>query len=369
MATSPLAGCSASSVLTKPSNANLARFEARVTDLVIRLVILALFAWLSFALVRPFLPLFVWAVIIAVALAPLHERLSKHLGGRRKLGAAVLTLLLLSLVAGPAAALAANLAESAQSLLAVTRSGSLELPDLPAPITNLPIAGARLQSLWSELSSNLAGFVETHHEPVALLVTRLVTLMSTVSLDLLKFIVSAVLAGMLLVPGPTLAQCAGRVASRVVAPRGEEFVTMAAVTIRNVSRGVVGVALLQSLAIGIVLIAYDIPNPGLIAFGILVLCILQIGPAPVVLPLLIWSWATLTSGQALLLTCLLVPLTLMDNLLKPILMGRGLTTPTLVIFLGVLGGTLGFGLSGLFLGPVVLAVFYDLVTTWLKYED
>ncbi|WP_353471781.1 AI-2E family transporter [Salipiger sp. H15] len=348
---------------------DLDRLEARVTDLVIRLILLGLFAWLSFAIVRPFLPMLVWAVILAVALAPLHERLATGLGGRRRLSAALIALLLLALVAGPAAALAANLADSAQALVARLRSESVHLPDLPASVADWPLAGPRIDAAWSELSSNLDGFVSTHREALVPLVSRLVALLSTVGLDLLKFLVSAVIAGLLLVPGPALAHCAGRVVSRVVSPRGAEFVALAAMTIRNVSRGVVGVALLQSLAIGVVLLAFGLPNPGLLAFLILILCILQVGPAPVVLPVLIWAWSALATGQALLLTALLVPLTLMDNLLKPILMGRGLRTPTLVIFLGVLGGTLGFGLTGLFLGPVVLAVCHDLVVTWLNYED
>ena len=136
-------------------------------------------------------------------------------------------------------------------------------------------------------------------------------------------------------------------------------------TIRNVSRGVVGVALLQTILIGIVLQIAGVPGGGLLAFVILVLCILQIGPGLVVLPVLIWAWLTMSTGPALLLTVLLVPLTLMDNML----MGRGLSTPTLVIFLGVVGGTLAYGLIGLFLGPAVLAIFYDLLVTWTLHRQ
>ena len=186
---------------------------------------------------------------------------------------------------------------------------------------------------------------------------------------MLKFVVSVVIAGFLFVPGPRLAAGARAFASRLIAPRGAHFVDLAGATIRNVSRGVIGVALLQALLAGIVLYVAGIPGAGLIAFVVLLLCIVQIGPAPILLPLLIWIWMTHATTFALVLTMLLVPIALIDNVLKPILMARGLTTPMLVILTGVIGGTLTHGLVGLFLGPVVLSVFYELVVAWTRLGD
>ena len=114
------------------------------------------------------------------------------------------------------------------------------------------------------------------------------------------------------------------------------------------------------------MVGAGIPGAGLLAFAVLVLCIVQIGPAPVVLPLLIWAWMALATGPALVLTLLLVPIMLLDNVLKPLLMGRGLRTPTLVILIGVIGGTITHGLIGLFLGPVVLSVLYELMVAWVR---
>ena len=132
------------------------------------------------------------------------------------------------------------------------------------------------------------------------------------------------------------------------------------------SRGVIGVALLQALLAGIILYVAGVPGAGLIAFGVLLLCIVQIGPAPILLPVLIWLWMSEPPTFALILTLLLVPVALIDNVLKPILMARGLTTPMLVILTGVIGGTLTHGLVGLFLGPVVLSVFYELILAWTR---
>ena len=186
------------------------------------------------------------------------------------------------------------------------------------------------------------------------------------SLDVLLLAVSVVIAGFLYVSGPQLAQGGRAFAERIVASRGAAFVDLAGLTIRNVSRGVIGVAAIQALLAGIVLALAGIPGAGLLAFAILILCIVQIGPAPVLLPLLIWAWCQLATGPALLLTLLLVPIMLLDNVLKPLLMGRGLRTPTLVILIGVIGGTITHGLIGLFLGPVVLSVLYDLLVAWVR---
>ena len=125
-------------------------------------------------------------------------------------------------------------------------------------------------------------------------------------------------------------------------------------------------ALIQALLAGIVLMAFGVPAAGLITFAALILCIVQIGPAPVLLPVIVWAWFTMSATLAFFLTVLLVPVVVIDNVLRPLLMARGLTTPLLVILTGVIGGTLTHGLIGLFLGPIVLAVFYDLVVAWVQ---
>lgn len=141
---------------------------------------------------------------------------------------------------------------------------------------------------------------------------------------------------------------------------------LAGATIRNVASGVIGVALVQTLLAGLVLHFFAIPAAGGLTFVILILCIIQIGPALVLLPVVIWAWATQDFTYALALTVLLIPVALIDNIMKPVLVSRGLSTPMLVIFMGVIGGTIAYGLIGLFLGPIVLSVFYDLLVAWVR---
>ena len=228
------------------------------------------------------------------------------------------------------------------------------------------MVGKPLDDAWTLASTNLDDAIARYGPSLLPAGGSVLARIAALGADLLKFVLSIVIAGFLFLPGPRLATAARAFASRLIQPRGGHFVDLAGATIRNVSRGVIGVALLQSLLAGIVLILASVPGAGLAAFGVLLLCIVQIGPAPIILPVLIWAWMAEPATVALVLTVLLVPILLIDNLLKPLLMARGLSTPMLVILTGVIGGTLTHGLVGLFLGPIVLAVFYELVVAWVR---
>ncbi|HMQ91527.1 MAG TPA: AI-2E family transporter [Amaricoccus sp.] len=342
------------------------RLEAGATDFVVRLAFLGLFAWWSLELVRPFLPIVIWAILLAVALYPSYAWIARRLGDRRGLAATVLTLIALATVLGPVSVLAASLAESVQWLASGLHSGTLRVPPPPTEVAEWPILGEQIDEVWNLAATNFDDAVHRYGPAVLPAGGTLLAKVAGISADVLKFVVSVVIAGFLFLPGPRLAAGARAFAGRLIAPRGAHFVDLAGATIRNVSRGVIGVALLQALLAGIILYVAGIPGAGLIAFGILLLCIVQIGAAPILLPVLVWIWLSYPTGFSLILTLLLVPVGLVDNVLKPILMARGLTTPMLVILTGVIGGTLTHGLIGLFLGPVVLSVFYELVVAWTR---
>lgn len=339
-------------------------FETRATDLVIRLVFLGLFAYLSVGLLRPFVSIFVWAVILTVALFPVYRSLGAALGGRRGLAATLVTLITLAILLGPLAALTASLVETVVALAADIRAGTLQLPKPPASVATWPMIGDKLNAVWLLASTNLEGAISQFGPKLVPMGETALGRVSATGADVLRFIASVVLMGFLFVPGPRLAEMARRIAQRIIAPRGVQFVDLAGATIRNVSRGVVGVALLQALLLGVVFQVAGVPGAGLLAVLALMFCLAQLGPIPVVVPVAIWAWFTMAPGSAVVFTLALGAISALDHSLKPLLMSRGLTTPTLVILLGVLGGTISHGLLGLFLGPIVLAVFYDLVLSW-----
>ena len=184
----------------------------------------------------------------------------------------------------------------------------------------------------------------------------------------LKFVAAVVISGFLFHYGPRLVAAIKRIQARLVTQRSQDFVALAGLTIRTVAQGVIGVAVLQALLAGIGLKLAGVPHAGVLAFAVLVLAILQIGSAVVLIPVIIWIWATKDFAVALPLTIYLLVVGFADNILKPILMGRGLNTPMLVIFIGVLGGMLAHGILGLFVGPIILAVTWELIMAWIREE-
>ncbi len=340
--------------------------DAKVIDIAIRLGVLGLFAYFSLQLVAPFFLFLVWAVVLTVALYPVFDWLAARLGGRKVLAAVLIALCCLAIVIGPVAVLIVSLVDTLQGWYHGMANGVLKLPPLPEKLAGLPVVGAKISEFWQLAGQGLEQLLAKVGPTLVPAGSRILGVLASLSGSVLFFIVSIILAGCLFVPAPSLAKGSKLFADRIIAPRGSEFVDLAGATIRNVSRGVIGVAVVQGLLTGIVLIAFSVPLAGVLTFVALILCIIQIGPALVIIPTIIWAWSSWELVPALLFTVLMVPVMLIDNVLRPILMSRGLDVPMLVILIGVLGGTIAYGLIGLFLGPVILAVFYELIIAWVK---
>jgi predicted PurR-regulated permease PerM len=230
----------------------------------------------------------------------------------------------------------------------------------------LPLVGERLYDFWLDASKNIHALLSAHVGQIASVGRWMAGIAAGVALELLQFAAAIVVAGVVLAYSERLAKTARRLAERIAGPRGGHFLEIAASTIRNVANGVIGIALLQAALLGLGMVVAGIPFAGAITFVALVLAIVQIGPNPVMIPVIIWAWSALPVGVAAIYTAYTVPLLLLDNVLRPMVMARGLQTPMVVVVAGVICGTLTGGLIGLFVGPIVLAVFYDLVRAWLE---
>ena len=335
-------------------------------QLAVRLALLALLIYWSFVVLQPFVPILAWSVVLAVALYPLFSWLSGMLGNRPKLAATLLTLVNFGIVIGPATWLGLGAVEGIRDFAAQLDAGTLAVPSPPAGVKEWPIIGTQLYAMWEQASTNLGTAMRElapHLKPLA---GTMLGLAGGAGIGTLKFLLAVALTGFLLPAGPRLVAASNRFLARVVADRSESFLVLAGATIRSVAQGVIGIAVAQGLVIGIILKLADVPKAGLLAFGVMILGILQIGSAVIVIPVLIWIWVTKSFIAALVITLCLLPASLADNVLKPIVMGRGLTTPALVIFLGVIGGTLAHGIVGLFIGPIILAVAWELLTAWVR---
>jgi predicted PurR-regulated permease PerM len=345
------------------------RLTATGIELTIRLGILAVLLYWSYRLVQPFITIAIWSVVLTVALYPLYERMVALFGGHRRLAAAVLTVLTLVIIIGPATWLALGLIESIKTLAERLDFSHLALPAPPDMIKAWPLVGEPLYQFWELASTNFAAaFAQAapYLKPVG---TTVLAIGADTGTGIIKFFIAIVVAGFLFSPAPRLLEVLRKFSRRIASDRGDELIRLAGGTIRAVSRGVIGISALQAFLVALGLMVAGIPGASLITSAVLILGIIQIGPSVVLIPLIIWSWWAMDTKAALLFTAYMIPVNLIDNALRPFVMGRGLDTPMLVIFLGVIGGALSNGMTGLFLGPIILAVIWNLSVAWIRDQE
>lgn len=345
------------------SSAGQISVEARVSDLV-RLGIIGLFAYWTLELIAPFALIVIWSAILAVALFPMFDALSRLIGNRPVIAAFIIVVSCLVLIIAPLALVAVNFADTVQALIGKLWTGDFILPAAPAVIKEWPVIGVRIHDAWNQIAGDLASTIIKFQAPIREVMGVVVAKLASVGGGVLSFVASILLSGLFLTRAARLAAAIQLLANRIGGEKGVGFARLAGSTVRNVSRGVIGVAFLQTLLCGFCFAFFDIPARGALTFAVFMLCLMQLGPGLVLLPIIIWAWFSWPFAIALAFTCLAIPITVVDNILKPILMARGLSTPMPVILIGVIGGTLSHGLVGLFLGPVVLSVFYELLRAW-----
>src|SRR5437667_3904486 len=339
-----------------------------VIQLAIRLGLLAFLVYWTFILIRPFVPILAWSIVLAVALYPVFDLLSRLLGGRPRLAAAILTLINLAIVIGPATWVGLSALDGVKEFAGNLGAGSLMVPSPPAGVKNWPLIGPQLYEHWAQASSNIRAALREVAPYLKPMAGVLLALAGNAGVGTLKFLLSVALAGFLFPYGSQLVAAGRGFLYRVVPEQSEHFLELAGATFRAVSQGVIGVAIIQSLLAGIGFKLAGIPGAGLLAFAVMLLAIVQIGAAVVLLPVMIWIWIDRDFTPALLLTLFLVIVGIIDNVLKPLVLGRGLTTPTLVIFVGVIGGTFAHGIVGLFIGPIILSLAWELTLAWMHTD-
>jgi predicted PurR-regulated permease PerM len=344
------------------------RRDEKFVELSLRVAALALLLYVSFILIRPFATIIIWSIILTVALYPFYQRVSRWLNGRRRLAAGVVTVFNLVMILGPATWLTLDLIESIRRISEHLNLAALSIPPPSESIKTWPIFGDRIYAFLTLASTNIETAIAQFLPLLKPLAGNMLLLAANAGIATVMFFASVVIAGFLFAPAPTLIGRFSRLLRRLMPERGDEFVALAGATIRTVSRGVVGISALQALLAGVGLAVAGVPGASLLTSGVLILGIIQIGAGIILIPVTVWCWFALEPTTALLFTVYMVPVGLLDNILKPLVMGRGLKTPMLVILIGVIGGTLAYGVTGVFLGPIILAVIWDLVGVWIAGE-
>ena len=340
------------------------RSNAISIDYAARIACLALLAYWTAIVIQPLLSLIGWSIILVVLLYPAFRWSVTRLHISPVITAPLITGVCLLVLLGPATWLGVSLAASLRSLAQRLGSGDLTLPPPFEAVKRLPLVGDKIFELWYLGSTNLHAALAQIAPQLKPLSSWLLVFASNAGLGMLEFAAAIVIAGFLFIPGPSLVQSSREIFRRLATEHGDEFIDLVGSTIRNLARGVIGVALLQALLSGVGLIIAGVPAAGLISLLVLILGIIQVGSAVILVPVVIWSFFTMNPAAAVVLAVYMVPVSLMDNILRPLIMSRGLKTPMLVILIGLVGGIMVHGLIGLFVGPIVLAVAWELLVLW-----
>lgn len=336
----------------------------RAVEVSTHIGLIFLLAAACFLMLRPFLPLITWGIIIAIAVYPGYQKLQLALRGRGVLSSVLITVLLLALLVIPVVLLAGTLVGGIQTLAAHFKDGTAIIPPPPASVETWPLIGVPLKNAWSLASTNVTAALRSFAPQIKAIVPGLLSASAGVSLTVLQFVLSIVVAGVLLANAKNAAGSAHSLASRIFGERGAEFERLASSTIRSVTTGILGVALIQSLlAAGGFLVA-GLPGAGLWAVVFLIAAVLQVGTL-ILIPAVIYMFATASVTKAVIFTVWCLIVALLDNVLKPLLLGRGVAVPIAVVFLGAIGGFVVMGIIGLFVGAIVLSVGYKLFIAWL----
>jgi predicted PurR-regulated permease PerM len=327
--------------------------------------------FISAQILRPFFVPAVWAVMFAVTTWPLMLRLETRLWGRRGLAVAAMTLILMLAIALPLTLAIGTLATHADELVDQVKAlTGVRLPALPAWITSLPYVGERLAAAWQQWAAAGWDGIAARLQPYAGGVTRwLLSRAGNVGFVALEFVLTLVLAAVMYAKGEVAAAGIARFARRLGGEQGVQTVILAARAIRGVALGVGVTALVQSLLGGIGLSIAGVPLSGMLTALMFVLCVAQIGPSPVMAGATIWVFFHDGIGWGSFLLVVTLVVSTLDNVLRPWLILRGgADMPLLLVFAGVIGGLLAFGIVGIFVGPVVLAVAYTLLQAWVERD-
>jgi predicted PurR-regulated permease PerM len=343
----------------------------KLIDLFIRVGLIGFLVVRCYQIFHPFIGLILWSVILAVALYPLHKAVAGRMGGKDGPAATLLVLAVLSSVSIPFTLLVFSFADSTTAWVKQIHSGTLQVPAPHESIAEWPVVGEKLYGLWSAAHTDL-GAVMTKYEPNIAIVTRnLLGYAASAGTGVLMFLAALVIAGIWMAYGASGHAAAKAIARRIAGDeKGNTLVTLSTATIRAVAQGVIGIACIQALLLGAGFIFIGIPAAGVLALLVLLLGIVQIPAALVALPAVVYVFYT---NDSTLTAVMFAVYTLVagsaDNILKPLMLGRGVDAPMPVILLGALGGMATGGIIGLFLGSVLLALGYQLFMAWVYRDD
>ncbi|MDC7943308.1 AI-2E family transporter [Raoultella ornithinolytica] len=345
------------------------RLVARFLDMFIRFGLILALASFCYTVFSPFLNMMLWAVILAVTLYPLHQYFATRLGGKQGWSSTLIVLLGIVLIVVPTVLMISSLGESVSVMIDKLSGRAFVIPPPSAHIATIPIVGEKISVLWLKASNDLPGLISNYRTQIGDIAKATLGILASMGGGLLGFILSFIVAGIIMTWGAAGADSARRIAIRLTDDnKGQSLVKLCTSTIRAVAQGVIGVALIQALLVGVIMIVAGIPAVGIFFILALILGIAQIPVILVTAPAIALMWSLGDHGTAMniVYTILLIVAGMADNVLKPLMLGRGVDAPMPVVLLGALGGMAASGILGMFIGATLLSIGYRIFMSWVN---
>ena len=336
-----------------------------IFDTSIKLFFLVLIIAWCIMLMYPFVSIILWSLILAMAFYPLHSTISRKLGGRPKLASFLIIFTILVIIFVPIWVLVDSLTEEVKALKVSFDNGTLSIPPPTTKVQEWPIIGEKVYDIWLNASVSLKETIVKYSDHLASTGTKVAKGLLSTAGGILQIMISLIIAGILLNVGGA-GEAIRKFFRKVAGDKGDEFADMTMKTVGNVVKGVLGVALILAIINGVLFMLAGIPYAGIWTLLIFIIGILQVPALIVSLPLIIYMFATKETAPAVIWTILFLLAGASDNVLRPILLGKGAPVPMLVIFIGVIGGFILSGFIGLFTGAIVMSIGYTLFAEWIN---
>ncbi len=340
-------------------------FVSKNIESYIKAALVFIIIYASFRIFKPFLIPIVWGVIIAIALYPLHKWLTKKVKNRSGLSATIITLVLLTLLLAPSISFTNSLVDSIKELKTGVSEGTLLIPPPSDDVAEWPVVGKKIHGAWKVFSESTAMGIEKYGDQLKEVGQKFISYLSGFAGGVLIFIISIIIAGVFLAKSSGGYKFVYTLSTALLGEKGTEVVDNLRATVSSVVNGILGTAILQTLIIAVAFFVFHVPGAAILTLIVLFFAVAQLPTIIIVLPVVIYMFAMLPSTQAIIFTIWGIAGAISDNFLKPMLLGRGLDIPMLVILIGAIGGMIVMGIVGLFIGAVVLALGYQLFQMWI----
>jgi len=349
---------------------NSSDFTQNTIEAAVRLGLLLLLATWCFKIIMPFIVPVVWGVIIAVAIFPLFLKLKSALGDKNKLAATVYTLLALALLITPTVMISNSVIDTSALITERYESGTLKIPPPSDRVQDWPLIGEKTHAVWLQASNNLEATLRKYESENKKVLKTLISGAAGAAGTIMQFVLSIIISGILVANASGAYDVTIKIFKRLTSNEsGQSYADLTKATIRSVAQGVLGVAIIQAVLSALGMMVMDVPAWGIWTLAVMVVAIAQIPPIVILgfVCAYVFSVAETTPAVIFLIYCIIVSSS--DGFLKPLFLGRGMSTPMLVILLGAIGGMLMSGIIGLFVGAIVLALGYELFMAWLDKSE